>query len=93
MDLPRSILLLLLLLCLSASPSQCATTDSCSWDDLDGAVERFASTIRFATVSNGTAPLHVSDAAPFEALDAFLQGAYPLVWERLEVEKVGLKSL
>ena len=78
---------LLLLLCLL---SQCAAVpDSCSWDDLDGAVERFASSIRFATVSNGSAAaLHVDDTAPFEALDAFLQSAYPLLWERLEVEKV-----
>ena len=89
-SIDRCLPLLLLLLapqCARAAAPTAADAQ-CAWDDLDGAVERFAASIRFATVSNGSAPAHVDDAAPFHALDAFLRASYPLVWERLEVEKV-----
>jgi carboxypeptidase PM20D1 len=56
-----------------------------------GAVERFAASLRFPTVSHGDPALF--DAAPFEDLRRYLEAAFPLVHETLEVETVGGYSL
>jgi hypothetical protein len=45
------------------------------------------------TVSDFDAPNHARDPAEFQKLDEFLRGAYPLVFERLKVEKVGRRAV
>ncbi len=49
---------------------------------------RFAALLRFETVSNPDAPLHVLKPEEFKRVDEHLRASYPLVWEHLVVEKV-----
>ena len=56
-----------------------------------GAVDRFAGTLRFETISHGDATLF--DPAPFGELKEYLEEAFPLVHEALELETVGGHSL
>jgi acetylornithine deacetylase/succinyl-diaminopimelate desuccinylase-like protein len=45
--------------------------------------------LTFATVSDAAKPGHLSNPRPFSEQLAFLQRSYPLVWQRLRVERVG----
>ena len=56
-----------------------------------GAVERFAGALRFPTVSHGDAALF--EPGPFEGLRQYLEAAFPLVHETLEVEPVAEHSV
>ena len=56
-----------------------------------GAVERFAGSVRFPTISHGDPALF--DPAPFEAFEAYVREVFPLVHGTLEVETVGGHSL
>ena len=57
----------------------------------DGAVERFAGSLRFATVSHGDASLF--EPAPFQAFREYLAETFPLVHQGLELEIVGGHTL
>jgi hypothetical protein len=49
---------------------------------------RFARALKFRTVSNRDAPLHVEDPKAFHDMHQFLSVAYPLAWGALKVEQV-----
>eukprot|EP00798_Chlamydomonas_sp_ICE-L_P031523 gene31523-6706_t len=55
------------------------------------AISRFRTFLQFPTVSSSTTVDHISEgsAEAFQNAEAFLEKSYPLVWSRLEVEKVG----
>lgn len=58
------------------------------------AVDRFARVLSFPTLANVNEPdNHVSQPAPFQQLHDYLQSAYPLVYSRLEWERVSNYSL
>ena len=52
-------------------------------------LRRFARMLQFQTVSSPDVALHVLLPEEFKKLDAHLRASFPLVWEKLIVEKVG----
>lgn len=61
--------------------------------DVDAAVSRFAKILTFRTVSSSATPNHATDTEEFLKLHAWLEESYPLVYNRLRVEKVGAGTL
>ena len=55
----------------------------------EGAAARFATVLSYPTVGSSDAPNHIGNPAPFQHLHDFLQRSYPLVYEKLEHERVG----
>ncbi|KDD74629.1 hypothetical protein H632_c1172p0 [Helicosporidium sp. ATCC 50920] len=54
---------------------------------IDSYPQRLARALSFKTLASAETPDHILDAAPFHALHAHLEESYPLVWQRLSVEK------
>lgn len=53
-----------------------------------GAAQRLAGALRFPTHANPDAPNHLSNPAPFQQLHEYLERSYPLVYEKLQHERV-----
>lgn len=61
--------------------------------DASGAVQRFATALTFATVSNASVPGHVESPDAFRGLHAQLQAAFPAAFAALDVQRVAEWSL
>lgn len=48
-----------------------------------------AEALAFQTLASKEAPNHVGDPAPFRQMHDWMRRTYPLVFERLEAERVG----
>uniref|UniRef100_A0A383W7F7 Peptidase M20 dimerisation domain-containing protein n=1 Tax=Tetradesmus obliquus TaxID=3088 RepID=A0A383W7F7_TETOB len=87
--------ILLLLTSWAGNSARAATTDfkPCPFPNITAAVDRFSKVIQFKTVSDLSTGNHARYPEEFSELDAFLQAAYPEVWQQLKVEKAGVDSL
>ena len=61
--------------------------------DASGAVQRFATALTFATVSNASAPGRTASPDAFRGLHAHLRGAFPAPFAALDVQQVADWSL
>ena len=61
--------------------------------DASGAVQRFATALTFATVSNASAPGHIVSPDAFRGLHAHLRAAFPAAFAALDVQRVADWSL
>ena len=61
--------------------------------DPSGAVQRFATALTFATVSNASAPGHTASPDAFRGLHAHLRAAFPAAFAALTVQRVADWSL
>lgn len=61
--------------------------------DREVAIRHLSQALTFPTIASPSAPNSVPDAEPFREFHAWLEGAYPLVFERLKLERVGGRCL